>query len=231
MPAKALAAFKEARKAPADAAKATDALKQLGVVYERAQADKDMLTIDCKDKKEGLANEVKSARMTLMVVEAQLTRTTNRMQSLQSKMDSSLAQIEGIRSQYSTHKTMCERNRKQSDIQLGFLMTDLPAAKAFVDAATKGCGAAGGTPPALVQCTLPDGTEIVTFEQVASRDAVAKLSSTAEWFMSLNLKRAAYPEGVGAPATSFLEMGARSKAGSELPLENANRPLHLLAKR
>merc|ERR1719161_3266940 len=201
MPEKARSAFQKAAETKADG-NADEALKQLDRVYERARIDEDTLQIACKDLKEELANEVKSARVALMIAESQLTRTTDRMQEMQSKLDRSLAEMESIRTQYSVHKSLCEKNQKSTNVQLGILMKDLPAAKAFVTEATTGCGATGGTPPALVDCSLPDGSNVVTFSDDATRAKIAALSPSSEWFMSLNLKRAIY--GHKAPASAAL---------------------------
>merc|ERR1719316_2121098 len=215
MPEKARSAFQKAAETK-DSGNADEALKQLDRVYERARIDEDTLQIACKDLKEELANEVKSARVALMIAESQLTRTTDRMQEMQSKLDRSLAEMESIRTQYSVHKSLCEKNQVSTNTQLGILMKDLPAAKAFVAEATKGCGAAGGTPPALVDCSLPDGGTVVTFEDDATRAKIAALSPSAEWFMSLNLKRAIYGEE-SPSGSSLLDIG-----GSKEP------PLRLL---
>jgi uncharacterized protein YegL len=215
MPEKARSAFQEATKTK----NADEALKQLGKVFERARIDEDTLEIACKDLKEELADEVKTARVSLMIAESQLTRTTDRMQDMQSKLDRSLAEMESIRQQYSTHKALCEKNQKSTNIQLGILMKDLPAAKAFVTEATKGCGAAGGTPPALVDCSMPDGGNVVTFEDDATRAKIAALSPSAEWFMSLNLKRAIYGPS-SASGSSLLDIGVPQQ--SPLRLLQAN---------
>merc|ERR1719498_974274 len=134
MPEKARSAFQEATKTK----NADEALKQLGKVFERARIDEDTLEIACKDLKEEVAQEVKSARVSLVISESQLTRTTDRMQDMQSKLDRSLAEMESIRQQYSMHKSLCEKNAKSTNLQLGILMKDLPAAKKFVEEATKG---------------------------------------------------------------------------------------------
>lgn len=221
MPEKARSAFQEATKTK----NADEAMKQLGRVYERARIDEDTLEIACKDMKEELAQEVKGARVSLMIAESQLTRTTDRMQDMQSKLDRSLAEMESIRQQYSAHKALCDKNAKQTNIQLGILMKDLPAAKAFVAEATKGCGAAGGTPPALVDCSLPDGSNVVTFEDDAVRAKVAALSASAEWFMSLNLKRAVY----GHKKTSFIQLhSSASLQDLHDPNTTPSAPLRLL---
>jgi len=216
MPEKARSAFQEATKTK----NADEALKQLGRVYERAQIDEDTLEIACKDLKEELAQEVKTARVSLMIAESQLTRTTDRMQDMQSKLDRSLAEMENIRTQYSTHKALCQKNQDHTNLQLGILMKDLPAAKTFVEEATKGCGAAGGTPPALVDCSLPDGSNVVTFEDDATRAKVSALSASAEWFMSLNLKRAIYGHLAPSGSASLLDIGGSKE--SPLRLLQAN---------
>merc|ERR1719265_383560 len=128
MPEKARSAFQEATKSK----NADEALKQLGKVYERAQIDEDTLEISCKDLKAELADEVKTSRVSLMIAESQLTRTTDRMQDMQGKLDRSLAEMESIRQQYSVHKALCEKNQKTTNTQLCIFMKDLPAAKAFV---------------------------------------------------------------------------------------------------
>merc|ERR1719161_252105 len=219
MPEKARSAFQKAAETKADG-NADEALKQLDRVYERARIDEDTLQLACKDTKEELANEVKSARVALMIAESQLTRTTDRMQDMQSKLDRSLAEMEQIRTQYSVHEALCVKNQKSTNVQLGILTTDLPAAKTFVEEATTGCGAAGGTPPALVDCSLPDGSNVVTFSDDATRAKIAALSPSSEWFMSLNLKRAVYGHEAPSGSAGFLDVGKPKK--SPLQLLQAN---------
>merc|ERR1719316_267413 len=220
MPEKARSAFQKAAETK-DSGNADEALKQLDRVCERARIDEDTLQIACKDLKEELANEVKSARVALMIAESQLTRTTDRMQEMQSKLDRSLAEMESIRTQYSVHKSLCEKNQKSTNVQLGILMKDLPAAKAFVTEATTGCGATGGTPPALVDCSLPDGSNVVTFSDDATRAKISALSPASEWFMSLNLKRAIYGDKKSG-SKSLLDVGRPHEAPLRLLQANAS---------
>jgi len=182
-----------------------DRLKQ---VYERAQLDRDILEINCKDRKEDLAFEVKSARLSLMAAESDRTRLANRMQSLQLKTEQLSNEVGVIGQQFKMHRTVCDQTKWDSAAQLALLSQDLPLAKKVLEKASTACQ--GGTAPALLECGMPDGTTVVTFKEKADRTTIAQMSPVAERFVSLSLERAVHGHSAEATTAAFLGLGSHS---------------------
>eukprot|EP00747_Dinoflagellata_sp_TGD_P165855 gnl/TRDRNA2_/TRDRNA2_187797_c0_seq1.p1 gnl/TRDRNA2_/TRDRNA2_187797_c0~~gnl/TRDRNA2_/TRDRNA2_187797_c0_seq1.p1 ORF type:complete len:900 (-),score=215.98 gnl/TRDRNA2_/TRDRNA2_187797_c0_seq1:123-2423(-) len=185
--------------------KATDVLTQLNTVFERAQMDKDIQQIACEDKRIASLQEVQDARQALIGAEEQLTRLQDRMQSLQSGSDRALAEIESLREQYKDHREMCNKNSENHEKDLEMLQRDLPMALSFVTKVTKDCDG-GGDPPALIDCSLPDGSFVTTFKENETRVEVASFSSLTEKLVSATLERAAHGKPEEESGTSLLEV-------------------------
>lgn len=210
VPTKASQLFAESQAAAGDAAKATATLDSLKQIYEKAQADKDTLDIECKNGKSKYAHLVGDARAELMNVETLLTLNNDRMHSVQVGNEQTLAELEAIRVQYTRHKKLCEVATKHNAEQREHLMKDLPIARTLYTEITASCGPSGGTPPALELCSLPDGTFITTFKDAAQREKVAKLGGPAERMISMGIDRAVQKKL--APPASLLQTKRRRRS-------------------
>jgi len=169
---------------------AQDVLDELNVVYERAMADRDLMSLDCEEQQMEVKQDVRRARLALMQIETQLTALSNRMASVQEGVDQSLAEIEVLREQYEQHRSLCNKTQVQHQIDLPQLEKDVPAAKELATDLGKLCTSATASAPALVECTMPDGTYITTFAENALQEKVALLGGLSEKLMSLTLERA-----------------------------------------
>mmetsp|Transcript_15205 Transcript_15205/g.34688 ORF Transcript_15205/g.34688 Transcript_15205/m.34688 type:complete len:856 (-) Transcript_15205:28-2595(-) len=182
-----------------------EVITQLNVVYENAMTQKDLLTIDCADKHIQLKLEVRKSRLGLMQIEGQLTALTNRMASVQEGVDQSLAEIEVLRQQYEHHRTLCQTSEAQQKEELPKLEQDVPVAKELAGNLSKLCTSATASPPALLECTLPDGTYLTTFAEADLQESVGLLGGLPEKLMSLTLERA-----LRSSATSTSLLGLHS---------------------
>jgi uncharacterized protein YegL len=200
MPTKVADAFAQFQTAK-DAFKAGAVVDDLNLVYERALAQKDVLVPDCEDKKLELAHEVKTARNGLKDVENHLTRLQGHMQSVQNGVDRNLAEVEALREQYEAHRTTCQKNKEESAKMLDLLEKDMPNAKKLVEEATAGCKLPSPTPPAVTECSMPNGDFVTTFKDATLRELVTKCSGITEKIAGLTLDRMVR-NGRGLAATS-----------------------------
>mmetsp|Transcript_48675 Transcript_48675/g.89760 ORF Transcript_48675/g.89760 Transcript_48675/m.89760 type:complete len:868 (+) Transcript_48675:84-2687(+) len=182
-----------------------DVIEQLNVVYEKAMTQKDLLTIDCDVKRDELKQDVRKSRLGLMQIEGQLTALVNRMASVQEGVDQSLAEIEVLRQQYEHHRSLCSNSEVQQKEELPKLENDIPLAKELAGNVSKLCTSATSSPPALLECTFPDGTYLTTFAETDLQESVGLLGGLPEKLMSLTLERA-----LRSSATSTSLLGIRS---------------------
>ena len=96
---------------------------------------------------------------------------------------------------------MCKRNTRRAELMLRLLEADLPIAKKLKKDSADQCT----TPPALLECGMPDGTIVFTYADEASRKTVADMSATGEKFISLNLLRSVYGHKSLKSDSSLLE--------------------------
>lgn len=195
---------------------AATVLEQLNAVYNGAMGENDSITLDCRGKMTNLSQEVTLARSGLKQTQSRLTQVQDRMQSLQSGLDRSLAEIETLRTQFHHHKDTCGRNRKLHTLVIANLTFDGQQAKAIADSATSVC-AGGGSPPELLECTKPDGI-VVTFKDESRQAEVSKLSQSSASLLAdaldASVKRPVAPVAdadvaatATATATSLLALG------------------------
>jgi len=187
---------------------ATTVLEQLNAVYDRALTEKDSVALECEQKKFSATRSLRDARSDLMDVERQLTVLQDRMQALQTGSDTALASVESLRAQYEAHRAMCEQNRAHQGADIAQLRHDLPIVQQLIESVTASCGPLGGSAPALVECAMPDGSFVTTFEDTDTRQLVTSLSSVSAKFVSLNLDRAirVHTENAG---TALLQLSGR----------------------
>mmetsp|Transcript_30143 Transcript_30143/g.65836 ORF Transcript_30143/g.65836 Transcript_30143/m.65836 type:complete len:840 (-) Transcript_30143:63-2582(-) len=212
LPNKVVEVFTDFKKKP-DPNKAAEVLEQLNAVYSHAQKEKDRLTFECKDKASSSSQELAVARTGFTEAERQLTQVQDRMQSLQVGMDQALAEIEVLRSQFVSHRETCRLNGKQHEELLDVFSQDLPRARDLVEAVTSTC--TSGTPPALLECSMPDGSFVTTFKEEAMRDKIANFSSMAEKLTVLHLEGAVRGSH-SASAVALTEQGSAVQ-GHALP--------------
>merc|ERR1719401_740419 len=112
------------------------------------------------------------------------------MQSLQEEADRSLAEAEAIRAHFLRHRTVCDKTREQEREALDLLAKDVPLARVLIGNVTIGCDSQGGSPPEVVQCSLPDNSFVTTFKDQKTRDMAIRLSNVAERFVAVQLDRA-----------------------------------------
>eukprot|EP00397_Hematodinium_sp_SG-2012_P004492 GEMP01004504.1.p1 GENE.GEMP01004504.1~~GEMP01004504.1.p1 ORF type:complete len:735 (+),score=206.07 GEMP01004504.1:201-2405(+) len=191
--------FLEAAKSK-DVNKADEVMKELDKVYENTMMEKDLLDVDCKDKKEHFAVALQTSRALHQQSEASLTQIQNRMERTQMQSDSLQAQLQEHTHRYYDHKFMCEGHRSQSQKELNLLEKDLPLSKTLRETAAKGC-----TTLSLAECQQSDGALVVSFENAELKKMVANLTLEAQQLMSLNLERAVYGHQA-VPKTSFFSV-------------------------
>lgn len=117
--------------------------------------------------------------------------------SVQNNIDRSLSEVEALRRQYDDHMHMCQKNHQMDDYDQGLLQRDLPIAQEITTRALAGCSS-GGAVPAMVECSLPDGSFVTTFKDEAERAEIARLSSISEKIVAMNLDRSIHGGGAGA---------------------------------
>eukprot|EP00928_Gymnodinium_smaydae_P076061 TRINITY_DN5903_c0_g1_i3.p1 TRINITY_DN5903_c0_g1~~TRINITY_DN5903_c0_g1_i3.p1 ORF type:complete len:875 (+),score=184.50 TRINITY_DN5903_c0_g1_i3:51-2675(+) len=194
-----------------DSAKKDEVLAQLNGVYKNALMIEDTQGLDCVDKRSSLQEGVKAERASLKVLENQLTQVQSRIKSLQTGTARALAEIQSVRTHVQQHHELCEKNRRSHREGLAVLLGDVPKVAEVVKKASASCAAgagAGSAAPALVECTMPDGSVVVTFKEKALRVLAANLSSTSERLFGTILDRTLHKANFEA-AESFL--GVRSK--------------------
>lgn len=181
--------------------------EELNLLFERAQKERDRLGFACDERRADHEKLVRDARNSLREAEVQITLLQDRSQRLQDGVDRSLAEVGRLQEQYGQHRDSCARTREQNREALQHLAADLPRARQIVETAQKSCE--GGTPPELVECSLPQGF-IVTFREVDIRKEVTKLSGASERLLALNLERSARGHGhsnmYASGAASLLEV-------------------------
>lgn len=200
------------------------ALQALNEVFRRAQMTNDTLGLACTDRKGEARVLVEDARRRLAAAELSLTRHRGRILSLQRGIDRSLAEVETLREQFEEHRGLCKDNRERSLLALSLLGEDLPLATRLAGLVTRGCGPDGGTAPALVECSLPDGSFVVTFQDQALRDEVLKLSGRSERLLALHLDYALRGQAAAQRSAALLQTGRRLRVrGAAIPAVSTHR--------
>mmetsp|Transcript_147982 Transcript_147982/g.368794 ORF Transcript_147982/g.368794 Transcript_147982/m.368794 type:complete len:884 (+) Transcript_147982:131-2782(+) len=185
----------------------SDFMDALNEVYRRALDASDAWTLKCRDQGEQLQREVGNARTLLHNAERSVTQLQDRMQNLQSGVDRSLAELETLRDQYKRHQMSCQQNQQRDEAALRQLSADLPLARSLVSNLTQTCGFSGGTAPAFFECSLPDGSYVVTFADETLRSQVGQLSGLVERLLALQLERSVRSHIANTP--SLLQMRVR----------------------
>jgi len=170
-----------------DETKAEKVMKELDKIYERAMMDKDLLDIDCVDKKEHYAVKLKTGRMMHQQSEATLTRVELNVEHAQQKSDDVEARIQQHTSQFHEHKYMCDEHRIQSEKELKLLQKDKPVSKKLREKAAAGCASLS-----LLECEHEDGTIAIAFEDKELKKLANSLTLDGQQFINLNLERAVY---------------------------------------
>lgn len=199
-----------------DAAKRDAVLGQLNGVYANAQMIEDTLGLDCADRRKNLQEDVRVERAGLKVLENRLTEVHTRTKSLQTGIARALAEIHSVRTHVQQHHELCERNRRLHQEALDLLEGDVAKAAEVVKQASAPCLAGGAAaPPALVECTMPDGAIVSTFKEKSLRVLSANMSSTSERLIATILEQTLHQAQMTAAGGSFL--GVRAAAvGSRL---------------
>jgi len=185
---------------------ANGVLDQLNKVYQRSLAEKDILSLDCEDKLDASADDVKTARRALEEIEIQLTQVQDRLQTLQRAKDHLDADSESLRVENAHHTNMCNRDSQALNTRIAMLEKDLPMAKDMVKQATRWCNDPSARAPTLVECMMPDGSYFMTFEDQGHRQRIAQLSNFTENMASLYLESAVQGNVARHAGTLFLEI-------------------------
>mmetsp|Transcript_57897 Transcript_57897/g.146984 ORF Transcript_57897/g.146984 Transcript_57897/m.146984 type:complete len:837 (-) Transcript_57897:139-2649(-) len=189
---------------------AADMVKGLNEVYRRAQESRDRLRLQCRESEAVAKRGLYDARSELVETERSVTQLQDRMQSLQTGMDRSLAELQTLQDEFTRQRSVCEKTASEEQTALTLLKSDAPNAKVLVETLTKTCNAGGGTAPKLAECSLPDGSYLVTFEDEGPRNEIGKLSGLLERLMSLQLERSV--RAAMANAQSLLQVGVRGRS-------------------
>lgn len=198
-----VAAFQQAP----DEEKAKSIVTILSGIFKYALSVEDNVGLDCADKLENLTQEVTTLRNSLEAVDGQLTQTSGRMRSLQVSLDHLLAEIESARSHYDSQRQVCEQHNELYREAFDALSDDVLLVADIVAKASTWC-ASGSSPPALIECTMPNGDVIATFKDGALRAKAEALSGNGERLLSVSLDEALRrPSKHGE---SFLSLGSKS---------------------
>lgn len=161
----------------------------LNEVYLRALEDHDALGFRCQDSTEQASREVEDSRSALKQAERSLTLLRDRMQSMQSSNDRSMAELEDLRTDFEAKRAKCQTDSAQQDEELAGINKDLAASRSVFAEVTATCDSTGGVVPPLAECKLPDGSYLITFSDEALRTKVANLGPLPEKLLTLQLER------------------------------------------
>jgi len=168
-----------------DETKAEKVMKELDKVYEGAMMEKDLLDIDCIDKKEHYGLKLKTSRLLHQQAQETLTRVQLNAEHAQQKSDGVEARLQEHTSRFKEHAYMCDEHRKQSEKELALLQKDEPVSKKLREKAAAGCATLS-----LLECLQDDGSIVIKFEDAALRKLAESLTLDAQQFIHLNLERA-----------------------------------------
>lgn len=164
-------------------------MEELNTVYRSSMDSLDVSVFECVHRSAQSVQELHDARSEFRRSEQAVTQTQDRINNLQSGVDRALVEVEALENEFQRHKLLCDTSRQQEKNALHLLEKDKTTSKALVKASTQTCSFGGGTVPALVECSLPDGSHIVAFEDETLRATSGNLSAISERLLALELKR------------------------------------------
>jgi len=181
-----------------DQEKSEEVIKQLDKVFERAIMDKDLLDLDCQDKRDHYSLQLKSSKALHESSATTLTRTQSEVEHTQQKSSEVQARLHESTRLFKKHKYRCQEERKRQEKELEAVQADILKSKKIHDAACKACGSS----LKLKECQQEDGTVVIVFDDPTLRAQVKNLNVDAQQFLDLNLERTVY--GHEPVPTSFI---------------------------
>lgn len=174
-------------------------IEALNTMYEGAQKMTDTLTFRCADVEAKTKWRLDRAKDEMQQAEKAHTLLQERMRGLQRGSESALAELQSLRDQFEAHRSKCAANREREIEALKLLGQDEPITTTLIENAEAACS--GDAAAGLIECSLPDGSFVVTFQEPTLRQQVAKLSGLSERLLASRLDEAVRgAEALAAPA-------------------------------
>jgi len=198
------------------AGKATSAavLDELNNVYARGQANLDEAHFRCIDEELEVTETYRKARNDLLIAARAESQVEARISHLELTKNRILAELQSLREEFLRRRDSCASSTDEDEKAVKALEEDLVLATSIVETATKTCNFGGGTKVPLLECSMADGSSLVTFEDSALRSSASNLTALAKRLLSMQLERGVRSEVLAqAGASLFLEVNKSKHLG------------------